>query len=77
MVGDEQIQSAIDALKVGVGATAIALFDDDEARIHASTTMPATDFWSAFGRMTCLRVDWQRWYRTLRSVRHHEVTCAV
>jgi hypothetical protein len=76
MEGDEQIQSAIDALKVGLGATAIALFDDDEARIYASTTVPVTDFWNAFGGIACLHVDWQEWYRKLRTVRQHQVTCS-
>ena len=76
MEGDEQVQSAIDALRVGTGATAIAVFDDDEARIHASTTVPATAFWNAFGEIPCMRVDWQEWYRKLRTVGQQRVTCS-
>ena len=73
---DQAVQDVVGALKAGVDAMAVALFDDDRVRIHASSETPPDAFWNIFGGITCLEVDWGTWYRELRATRQHKATCS-
>ena len=74
-IDQQAVQETVGALKGGIDASAIALFDDDRVRIYASTETPPDAFWNVFDGMTCLQVNWKAWYRELRANRQQKAMC--
>lgn len=70
----------LDALRDGVGATAVGLFDDDRGGGNVATASARPrdpNFWEAFGGgLPCAQVDWSAWYGTLRAEQRVETTCS-
>jgi hypothetical protein len=72
---EEQLESTLGALKEGIGAEAVAVFDDDRAGIYISGEASLAAFWDAFRTMPCLEVDWGSWYRDLRGSKRLATRC--
>ena len=71
----------LDALRDGIGAEALGLFDDDrgdraEDAAEASPAAGEPNFWEAFDGLPCAEVDWRSWYRRLRQDGQVESTCS-
>ena len=75
----------LDALRDGIGAEALGLFDDDRGdrlAADADDAPPARaggsqpNFWEAFDGLPCAEVDWGSWYRRLRRDGQVESTCS-
>jgi hypothetical protein len=68
----------LQALKLGVGARAVGVYDDDLGRLHASSEPSAEAFWSegvAVHRCLLQKVDWDGWYRELCWAKHRREQC--
>lgn len=63
----------LEALRQGVGARSVGLFDDDRADEEAHQAV--LDFRDVFEDGACAHLDWQGWYRTLKSDGRAEGTC--
>ena len=83
----EEVSSVLDALRDGIGAEALGLFDDDrgdrpEPDAHGAPTLAASaganhpNFWEAFDGLPCAEVDWRHWYHQLRTAGRVESTCS-
>jgi hypothetical protein len=76
------VRSVLDALRDGIGAEALGLFDDDRGdRPTGDDAAPSPasgepNFWEAFDGLPCAEVDWRSWYRRLRSDGQVESTCS-
>jgi hypothetical protein len=75
------VRSVLDALRDGIGAEALGLFDDDrgdraEDAAEASPAAGEPNFWEAFDGLPCAEVDWRSWYRRLRQDGQVESTCS-
>jgi len=57
----------LEALRMGFGADAAGLFDDDRAEGGDEARAGAINFWDSFGERGCAPVDWEAWYQTLRA----------
>lgn len=70
----EGVEAVLEALRDGIGAEAIGLFDDDRADPGAGRL----NFWNAFSdlELPCLNVEWDAWYRELESRQRVETGCA-
>jgi hypothetical protein len=68
--------AVVDALRDGIGAEAVGLFDDDRAELHAASHPTHPNFWEAFGGLPCLDGDWSAFYLELRTNKRVETTCA-
>lgn len=73
----------LDALRDGIGAEALGLFDDDRGDRPSDGDAPGPspasgepNFWEAFDGLPCAEVDWRSWYRQLRSEGQVESTCS-
>jgi hypothetical protein len=71
----------LDALRDGIGAEALGLFDDDRGDRAAdgdaaTARLGEPNFWEAFDGLPCAEVDWRSWYRRLRSDGQVESTCS-
>jgi hypothetical protein len=60
----EGVLALLEALRTGMGAQGVGLFDDDRADPDA----PRADlnFWDAFDERPCTLIAWDSWYRDLR-----------
>jgi hypothetical protein len=67
----EGILALLEALREGLAAEGVGLFDDD----RADPAQPAVNFWQAFEGRPCAAVDWEDWYRRLRRDERVETTC--
>jgi len=76
--GRERVTAVLDALREGLGAEAIGLFDDDRAESGPGGPRSAVDFWGAFDDLAlgCVNVDWPTWYAELRASESVETACA-
>src|SRR5262245_13065291 len=73
----ERVNAMLAALKEGVGATVVGIFDDDRGRLHATSEPGPEPFWDAFRELRCLSVDWaDSWYMELRSEKHVTAACS-
>jgi hypothetical protein len=72
----QEVMAVVDALRDGIGAEAVGLFDDDRAQLHASSHPAHPNFWEAFGGLPCLEGDWSSWYLELRTNKRVDTTCA-
>ena len=77
----EGVLAVLDALRTGIGAEAIGLFDDDRADSRAggaeaprAHTPP--NFWDAFGDLPCANLDWRSFYLKLKADQRVELSCA-
>jgi hypothetical protein len=67
----------LEALRHALGADAVGLVDDDRADpdLDAAAATSALNFWEAFDRQPCDEIDWDQWYRQLRTTERAEITC--
>jgi len=65
----------LEALRMGFGADAAGLFDDDRADGADDARPGAINFWDSFGERGCAPLDWESWYRTLRAEGHVDGAC--
>lgn len=61
----------LEALREGLGATGVGLFDDD----RADPGRQPPNFWDAFETRDCGEIDWVAWYQTLRAQERVETSC--
>lgn len=72
---DSRIRDVLAALKHGIGAAAVGIFDDDRTRMYLSSEASPTVFWDSLRAMPCLKVDWPSWYRELRGTKRRSAGC--
>ncbi len=72
----EGVVGLLDALREGLGAEALALFDDDRAEPDAASDPGQLSFWDAFAGLPCVELDWRDHYAALRTTKRFEATCA-
>jgi hypothetical protein len=72
---EDPICQIVAALKAGVGAAAVGVFDDDCAVMYATSEASDKAFWNTLRGIGCMR-NWGGWYRDLRSAKHLVATCA-
>jgi hypothetical protein len=66
------VLALLEALRDGLGAQGVGLFDDDRADPHRQA---ALNFWDAFDERPCGEIDWDAWYRELKTSERVETTC--
>jgi hypothetical protein len=69
----EGVLALLEALRDGLGAEGVGLFDDDRAEPEDAPSPP--NFWDAFDDPACARLDWDAWYRALRGRERVETEC--
>lgn len=69
----EGVLALLESLRDGLGAQSVGLFDDDRADPERPTG--ALNFWDAFDERPCADIDWEAWYRELRTRERVETTC--
>jgi len=72
------VLALLEALRMGLGADSVGLFDDDRAEAEperAAAAGGALNFWDSFGERPCAEIDWEGWYRTLRADKRVDTTC--
>ena len=67
----ESVLALLEALREGLGAQGVGLFDDD----RADPNRQPPNFWDAFEERPCAEIDWGSWYRQLRYTGRVETTC--
>jgi len=75
----EGVLALLEALRDGLGAASVGLFDDDraDADAAAASSRGGLNFWDAFDEgSACAVIDWDGWYRDLRTHGHAATTCA-
>jgi hypothetical protein len=72
----EGVIAVLDALRDGIGADALGLFDDDRGELNPSPHGNHLNLWEAFGGLPCVNLDWGRWYAELKSQKRVETVCA-
>jgi hypothetical protein len=63
------------ALKEGIDAAAIGVFDGRRGDMHASSEMTLAAFWDTFSANDCWDVDWGDWDRELLTAKRAAVSC--
>ena len=74
----EGVLAVLDALRSGLGAEAIGLFDDDRAETdlqELSRSPVPPSFWDAFGELPCAGIDWRPFYLSLKAEGRAEGPC--
>jgi hypothetical protein len=72
----EGVIAVLDALRDGIGAEALGLFDDDRGDLNPSPHTPQLNLWEAFGGLPCVGNDWGTWYAGLKRAGQVEAVCA-
>jgi hypothetical protein len=72
----EGVAAVLDALRDGIGAEALGLFDDDRGELNPSPHAPQLNLWEAFGGLRCVDLDWGHWYAALKTDGRVETVCA-
>ena len=72
----EGVVAILDALRAGIGAEALGLFDDDRAELSPLQKDAQLNFWEAFGDLPCIRLDWNHWYVELKASKSVATACA-
>jgi hypothetical protein len=67
----ESVLALLEALREGLGAQGVGLFDDDRAEENHQPP----NFWDAFEQRPCAEIDWGSWYRQLRYKGRVETIC--
>lgn len=68
----------LEALRTGLGAESVGLFDDDRGGVGADAEAAGDgtlNFWDAFDGRPCAHVDWRAWYRQLHQDQRVETIC--
>jgi len=71
----QAVMGLLEALRMGFGADAAGLFDDDRAEDGDDGRAGAINFWDSFGERGCGPADWDGWYATLRGQGHVDGAC--
>jgi hypothetical protein len=71
----EGVLAVLDALRTGIGAEAIGLFDDDRAELDDGRAQAPPNFWDAFGELPCAARDWRGFYLALKADRSVDLRC--
>jgi len=71
----EGVLALLEALRDGLGAASVGLFDDDRSDLDAESSRGALNFWDAFEQRPCGDIDWDGWYRELRTNGRVESVC--
>jgi hypothetical protein len=71
----QEIKALLTALKAGIEAEAVAVFDARRGDLHASSEATSATFWNAFGTSVCWDVDWGDWDRELLASKRSLVSC--
>jgi hypothetical protein len=71
------VLALLEALRHGLGAESVGLFDDDRADPDpdAGSARGALNFWDSFGDRPCAEIEWDAWYRALRAQKRVDTTC--
>jgi hypothetical protein len=69
------IKRLLRALKSGVEATVVGVFDAQEGEIHACSEPRGAAFWEAFEGWRCMNADWGDWDRALLIEKRARVIC--
>jgi len=72
---DESVLALLEALRKGAGAESAGLFDDDRADPVPGPGDGALNFWDAFDLPPCAAIDWEQWYRELKTNDRVETLC--
>ena len=72
----EGVIAVLDALRDGIGAEALGLFDDDRGELNPSPQANQLNLWEAFGGLRCVDLDWGSWYAALKNDKRVETPCA-
>jgi hypothetical protein len=67
----QSVLALLEALREGLGAQGVGLFDDD----RADPGRQPPNFWDAFEERPCAEIDWGSWYRQLRYTGRVETIC--
>lgn len=59
------VLALLEALRDGLGAQGVGLFDDDRADPDPVSPRCGLNFWDAFDERPCAAIDWDSWYRDL------------
>jgi hypothetical protein len=70
-----EVKALLEALKSGLEAMVVGIFDGAKAWLHASSEKSPGTFWAAFNTIHCLRADWGEWDRKLIETRSVRVDC--
>jgi hypothetical protein len=76
----EGVAAVLEALREGIGAEALGLFDDDRAEDAAFAGAGGLNFWQAFHDLSCGGLAggegaWSSWYAGLRRDERAETVC--
>lgn len=71
----EGVLALLEALRNGAGAENAGLFDDDRADPVPGPGGAALNFWDAFDPPPCAAIDWDQWYRELKTNDRVETLC--
>ena len=71
----EGVLALLEALRLGLGAESVGLFDDDRAEPERDGPGGTLNFWDSFGERPCAEIDWEAWYRTLHTDKRVDSTC--
>jgi hypothetical protein len=70
----QAVLGLLEALRHGLGADTVGLFDDD--RSDDSEQRPVgLNFWDSFGERSCGPLDWEAWHRALRAGGRVDAAC--
>lgn len=73
---NEAVLALLEALRTGLGAETVGLFDDDRGDTPGGADAAGLNFWDAFAGNPCGHIDWQTWYRSLRLHQRAEHPCS-
>ena len=71
----EGVLALLEVLRNGAGAESAGLFDDDRADPVSGPRGGALNFWDAFDLPPCATIDWDQWYRELKTSDRVETLC--
>jgi hypothetical protein len=70
-----RVEEIVAALKDGIEAAGVGVFDDDCGVMFATSEASTKAFWNVLRGMACSR-NWGAWYRDLRTAKHMVAGCA-
>ena len=71
----EGVLALLEALRDGLGAQSLGLFDDDRGDPNPESLRGSLNFWDAFEQRPCGAIDWDRWYLELKKNGRVETDC--
>jgi hypothetical protein len=70
-----KINAVLEALKTGIDAIVVGIFDGGRGWLHASSEKSPGTFWDSFHEIPCLEADWGDWDRELLASAYARVDC--